>query len=51
MPELTDRVRQHLTPSVCKAQTGDGKYLDKETGVKIPALGNPDFIREVCRDE
>lgn len=46
-----ERIREHLTPSVCKTQTGGGKYLDKETGVKIPALGNPDFIREVCRNE
>lgn len=51
MLELPVPQREHLTPSICKAQTGGGKYLDKETGVKIPALGNPDFIREVCRDE
>lgn len=46
-----EKIREHLTPAVCKTQTGGGKYLDKETGVKIPALGNPDFIREVCRNE
>lgn len=45
------RVRENVTASVYKAQTGGGKYLDKETGVKIPALGNLDFIREICRDE
>lgn len=45
------RVRERLTASDYEAQTGGSKYLDKETGVKIPALGNLDFIREICRDE